>query len=193
MKYSPADIKLHFLDLDRRKFMDMHQESALLDRAVPIGHGQTISQPSLVLGMTLYLDLEHDSKVLEIGTGSGFQTALLAELSHIIYTIERINVLHKRAEERLTALGYSNIHFLHGDGHSGWKEHAPYDRIMVTAAGRDIPKTLINQLAPGGRMIIPVGKTFHQELILVTKDKDGEVRNSFIEHVMFVEFKEGTE
>ncbi|MFD2830968.1 protein-L-isoaspartate(D-aspartate) O-methyltransferase [Corticicoccus populi] len=193
MKYSKSKIKSCFLNLDRKSFMDIHQESAYFDRAVPIGHGQTISQPSLVLSMTLYLDLEPDSKVLEIGTGSGFQTALLAELSRAVYTIERINALYIRAEERLTALGYSNIHFLHGDGHSGWQEHAPFDRIMVTAAGGEVPQALINHLAPGGRMIIPVGDTFHQELKLITKSRNGEVAHSFIEHVMFVEFKSGTE
>lgn len=173
--------------------MDSHKEAANLDRALPIGHGQTISQPSLVLDMTLHLDLESDSRVLEIGTGSGFQTAMLAQFSEVVYTVERIEALYNTAKERLISLGYSNVHCLHGDGHSGWVAYAPYDRIMVTAATEKIPQSLIDQLAPRGKMVIPVGNTLSQELQLVEKDKDGHIHYSFLEHVMFVEFKKDIE
>lgn len=173
--------------------MDSHKEAAHLDRALPIGHGQTISQPSLVLEMTLHLDLEADSRVLEIGTGSGFQTAILAQFSEAVYTVERIEALYNAAKEKLSSLGYSNVHYLHGDGHSGWEANAPYDRIMVTAATEKIPQPLIDQLAPGGKMVIPVGDTLSQELQLAEKDKDGRIHYSFLEYVMFVEFKKDTE
>lgn len=193
MIYSDSEIKSYFKSLNRRHFMDMYQDSADYDRAVPIGYGQTISQPSLVLLMTQQLKLQPDSKVLEIGTGSGFQTALLSEFSNSVYTVERIKVLHHSAKKRLKNLGYSNIHFHYGDGHNGWKEHAPYDRIMVTAASDEIPRPLIDQLAAGGRMIIPVGEWGQQALKLVEKDKTGNINTSNITYVMFVEFKDGIE
>lgn len=170
--------------------MDNDKEAAGFDSPFSIGHGQTISQPSLVLNMTLHLELAADSKVLEVGTGSGFQTALLAGFSEKVYTIERIAALHHRAKERLTGEGYSNIHFHLGDGSLGWKEHAPYDRIMVTAAAKKAPDALVEQLAPGGKMIIPVGDAFSQELQLIEKSRNGKIHTSFIEHVRFVELRE---
>jgi len=181
---------VNFFDqLDRSYFMDINKEWAKIDSAFPIGHGQTISQPSLVLAMTLILDLQPSSKVLEIGTGSGYQTALLAAFSESVYTVERIEALHYRAIERLTDLGYKNIYFRLGDGSIGWKENQHYDRIMVTAASSIIPPELIDQLAVDGKMVIPVGPEGVQELILVYKNKDGKVSTALIEHVRFVRLK----
>ena len=143
--------------------------------------------------MTLKLDLRKDDKVLEIGTGSGFQTALLSNFSHSVYTVERIRALYDSAKKRLSDLGYSNVYYHYGDGHAGWADNAPYDKIMVTAAAREIPETLIRQLAPGGKMVIPVGDFNMQELKLVEKDKDGVISESVIEYVMFVEFRKDVE
>ncbi len=178
---------INFFDqLDRSYFMDINKEWAKIDSPFPIGYGQTISQPSLVLAMTLILDLRPTSKVLEIGTGSGYQTALLAAVSESVYTVERIEALYDKAIERLTELGYNNIYFRLGDGSIGWNEHQYYDRIMVTAASSIIPPELIEQLAVDGKMIIPVGPEGVQELTLVCKSKDGKVSTALIEHVRFV-------
>lgn len=193
MNYSDEEIEKYFRQLDRSKFIDDQKEHAALDRPLPIGHGQTISQPTLVLNMTLKLDLNKDDKVLEIGTGSGFQTALLSKFSHSVYTVERIRALYDSAKKRLSDLGYSNVYFHYGDGHSGWEDHAPYDKIMVTAAAREIPETLTRQLAPNGKMIIPVGDFHMQELKLVEKDREGNISESVIEYVMFVEFRKDVE
>ncbi|WP_281248123.1 protein-L-isoaspartate(D-aspartate) O-methyltransferase [Lacicoccus alkaliphilus] len=193
MKYSDEEIRGYFMKLDRSRFIDEQKTLAALDRPLPIGHGQTISQPSLVLSMTLKLELDSDDKVLEIGTGSGFQTALLSRFSRSVYTVERIRALHESSKQRLMDLGYKNIYFHYGDGHEGWKKHAPYDKIMVTAAAEEIPENLINQLAPGGKMVIPVGGLPGQELKLVEKDKEGNMRDSTFEHVMFVKFKKDTD
>lgn len=182
-------IKDYFRKLDRSFFMDRFKEMASVDEALPIGHEQTISQPSLVLEMTLALDLAPDSKVLEIGTGSGFQTALLAEFSERVFTIERIKELHSRAKERLAEMGFDNISFKLDDGSFGWEEHAPYDRIMVTAAASQIPKELISQLAPGGKMVIPVGASYSQELLLVEKDENGKLFSTPLNQVRFVPLK----
>ncbi|SFK65800.1 protein-L-isoaspartate(D-aspartate) O-methyltransferase [Salinicoccus halodurans] len=193
MKYSKEEITAFFRSLDRGRYMDDYKDAANMDRPFPIGHGQTISQPSLVLNMTLHLDLENDSKVLEIGTGSGFQTALLAKFSKNVYTVERIETLHNKARERLDKEGYTNIHFHLGDGSQGWEENAPYDRIMVTAAAEKLPETLISQLAPEGKMIIPVGGTFSQELRLLEKDRDGNIQTTLLEHVRFVRLGKDTD
>lgn len=193
MNYSDEEIEAYFKQLDRRKFIDDQKEHAALDRPLSIGHGQTISQPTLVLSMTQKLNLNKKDKVLEIGTGSGFQTALLSKFSSSVYTVERIRALYDSAKERLNNLGYSNIHFHYGDGHSGWEENAPYDKIMVTAAANEIPKTLIDQLAAGGKMIIPVGDFRMQELKLVEKDENGKISETVIEYVMFVEFRKDVE
>ena len=183
------EIISYFKKLDRGFFMDDHKEFAYMDEAVPIGHEQTISQPSLVLKMTLAINLQAHSKVLEIGTGSGFQTALLAAFSNSVYTIERIEALHERAKERLKEAGFVNIHFKLSDGSTGWEEHAPYDRIMVTAAAAQIPQELIDQLATGGKMIIPVGTPFLQELLLLEKDEAGEFHTEVLDDVRFVPLK----
>lgn len=183
------DIIAYFHSLDRRSFMDRHQQDAELDEALPIGYGQTISQPSLVLEMTIALGLEKQHKVLEIGTGSGFQTALLAAFSNEVYTIEKIPQLYESAKNRLEAKGFKNIHFLLGDGSLGWPEYAPYDRIIVTAAASDIPKELVDQLSPGGRMIIPVGHRYSQDLLAVDKSSDGNIEKTVLEAVRFVPLK----
>ncbi|WP_411842956.1 protein-L-isoaspartate(D-aspartate) O-methyltransferase [Salinicoccus sp. HZC-1] len=190
MGYSKKEITAFFHRLDRSKFMDSNKEAAEFDRPFPIGHGQTISQPSLVLDMTLHLDLAEGDKVLEIGTGSGFQTALLAGFAESVYTVERIEALYQKVQERLAAEGYSNVHFHLGDGSLGWKKHAPYDRIMVTAAAKEVPRALTDQLSPGGKMIIPIGDSFSQELQLIEKSEEGRIHTSFIEHVLFVELRE---
>lgn len=171
-----------FIDTDMKVFAD-------LDKPLSIGYEQTISQPSLVLEMTRILEPEMDSSVLEIGTGSGYQTALLAKFSKNVYTIERIRELSESAKNRLDILGYTNIFFKIGDGSDGWQEHAPYDRIMVTAAAGRIPDKLVEQLAIGGRMIIPIGPPDLQELKLVFKDEKGTIHEQTVELVRFVEMK----
>lgn len=186
MKNKENDIRAYFNKLDRSFFMDRFKEMASFDEAIPIGHEQTISQPSLVLEMTLALEPETGSRVLEIGTGSGFQTALLAEFASQVYTVERIEELYHRAKERLDESGFSNISFKLDDGSMGWEENAPYDRIMVTAAASAIPEELLNQLAFGGKMIIPVGSSFSQELKLIEKDENGKIQSTVLNHVRFV-------
>ncbi|WP_082707534.1 protein-L-isoaspartate(D-aspartate) O-methyltransferase [Planococcus kocurii] len=183
------EIITYFRQMDRSFFMDTNKDLATFDYALPIGFEQTISQPSLVLEMTLALDLEPSQKVLELGTGSGFQTALLATFSKTVYTIERIEELHHRSKDRLAQLGLDNIHFNLGDGSAGWKEHAPFDRIMVTAAATEVPKELLEQLNHGGKMVIPVGSSASQELQLIEKDAEGKIHSTLLNHVLFVPLK----
>jgi protein-L-isoaspartate(D-aspartate) O-methyltransferase len=191
VKLMDRDKLLDFFEkLDRSVFVDNgYKELAGLDRPLPIGHGQTISQPSLVMEMTWLLDPDKDSKVLEIGTGSGYQTALLAEFSDSVYTVERIPEFSEKARERLDRLGYGNITYIVGDGSEGCVEHAPYDRIMVTAAAEKTPPELLAQLKAGGRMVIPVGLPGLQELLIITKDPDGRIRSEAYCRVAFVEMK----
>jgi len=141
------------------------------DHPLPIGHKQTISQPYIVALMTEALELTGKEKTLELGTGSGYQTAILAELSEKVYTIERIRPLMEQARSLLNELGYINILFKFYDGTLGWEEYAPFDAIMITAGAPKIPEPLLNQLSDGGRMIIPIGDRFSQDLIKVTKVK----------------------
>lgn len=183
------DIISYFQKLDRSFYMDELKEFAYMDEAIPIRHEQTISQPSLVLEMTLALDIQPESKVLEIGTGSGYQTAMLAPFANSVYTIERIAALHERAIERLKIAGFTNIHFKLDDGSTGWAEHAPYDRIMVTAAAAQVPRELMDQLATGGKMIIPVGTPLLQELLLLEKDGEGKIDTTVLNEVRFVPLK----
>lgn len=179
-----------FKNLDRSFFIDNEFKSfAHVDRALPIGHEQTISQPSLVLKMTKVLSLNKNCRVLEIGTGSGYQTAFLAEFSKEVYTIERIKELSEGAKDKLDRLGYKNITYKIGDGSLGWSEHAPYNRIIVTAAAERVPDELLEQLGFDGIMIIPVGPQGSQELKRITRSKDGKLHSETITYVVFVEMK----
>jgi len=157
------------------------------DNPLPIGHGQTISQPYIVAYMTEQLQVEKSHKILEIGTGSGYQAAVLAELSNHIFTIEIIPELAEGSEKVLKELGYQNITVRSGDGYKGWPEEAPFDRIIVTAAPDKIPEKLVEQLAPNGRMILPVGRSnFAQHLYLVKKDETENITKEKILAVRFV-------
>ena len=148
-------------------------EQAYADHPLPIGYGQTISQPFIVAWMTELLELESDSKVLEIGSGSAYQAAVLAEITDQVYTIEIIEELEKSAEERLERLGYTQVKVKHADGYYGWEEYAPYDAIIVTCAPDHIPQPLIQQLKDGGRMVLPVGPPGgYQSLWKITKQGD---------------------
>jgi protein-L-isoaspartate(D-aspartate) O-methyltransferase len=155
------------------------QRLAYEDHPLPIGKDQTISQPYIVAYMSQALELKPTHKVLEIGTGSGYQAAVLGELAAQVYTIEIVKELADRATLALADAGYKNVHVRHGDGYAGWTEHAPFDAIMVTAAPDHVPQPLIDQLAPGGRMIIPVGDYF-QELRLIHRTEQGIVQRSTI-------------
>jgi protein-L-isoaspartate(D-aspartate) O-methyltransferase len=166
---------------------DELRDVAYENRPLPIGHGQTISQPYIVAIMTDLLKFEPGQRVLEIGTGSGYQAAILGELGGEVYTIEIIEELGVQARRNLERLGYSNIEVRIGDGYYGWEEQAPFDAIVVTAAASHIPPPLIRQLKNGGRMIIPVGSRFMvQQLLLVEKDAAGKVTTRQILPVRFV-------
>jgi len=158
---------------------------AYLNRPLPVGCGKTISQPFIVAFMTEQLRLQPTDRVLEIGTGSGYQAAILAELVAQVYSIEIIEPLKKNAEAILQRLGYKNVHVKAGDGYKGWPEHAPFDSIIVTCAPERVPQPLVDQLKEGGRMIIPVGAKFAQELYLLEK-KDGRLEQSAVLPVRFV-------
>ena len=158
---------------------------AYADHPLSIGHGQTISQPYMVGLMTQSLGLMGEEKVLEVGTGSGYQTAILAELSRMVYTIERIGELTEGARAALSELGYKNIRFLVGDGTLGWEEKAPFDRIMVTAGAPKAPPSLLSQLADEGKMVTPVGGEFGQDLLVVEKSK-GKVKEKVVCRCVFV-------
>ena len=160
-----------------------------IEEALPIGHDQTISQPYIVAFMTATLSPDKDDKVLEIGTGSGFQAAVLSKMAHKVYTVEIIKTLADEARERLVQLGYENVFVQHGDGYWGWSEQAPYDCIMVTACAEEVPQLLIDQLKPGGRMIIPVGPVHGaQSLVLIQKDEAEEISQKNVLAVRFVPF-----
>lgn len=171
----------------RHLFMpDKIRARAYEDTALPIGHGQTISQPYIVAFMTASLDLKPDCKVLEIGTGSGYQAAVFAELVEEVYTIEIIDPLGRQAGKALEEAGFPSVKIRIGDGYLGWPEQAPFDAIMVTCAPDAIPQPLIDQLAEGGRMIIPVGpRNAPQELVLIRKT-DGEIQRRAVLPVRFV-------
>ena len=166
---------------------DEQRGVAYENRPLPIGHGQTISQPYIVAIMTDLLKFEPGQRALEIGTGSGYQAAILSKLGGEVYTIEIIEELGEQARRNLEQLGYKNIEVRIGDGYYGWKEHAPFDAIVVTAAASHIPPPLIKQLKNGGRMVIPVGSRFMvQQLLLVEKDAAGKVTTRQILPVRFV-------
>ena len=165
----------------------IQRHRAYTNRPLPIGHGQTISQPYIVALMSDLIKPQADDKVLELGTGSGYQAAILAELTGQVYSIEIIEALGKRADELLSRLGYDNITTRIGDGYYGWEEHAPFDAIVVTAAASHVPPPLVAQLKPGGLMIIPVGSRFlTQQLVLIEKEADGQLITRQILPVKFV-------
>lgn len=176
----------------RHEFVpDEYDGESYDDHPLPIGHGQTISQPYIVAYMSEMLELGPGDRVLEIGTGSGYQAAVLAEIADEVYTIEIVPELARSAEAVLKRLGYDNVHVRLGDGYKGWPEHAPFDKIIVTAAPPHIPEALVEQLEPGGLMAIPVG-TFFQELLLVRKTEDGFTKKTRIP-VRFVPMVHGKE
>lgn len=169
-----------FVQPDDRRF-------AYENRPLPIGHGQTISQPYIVAIMTDLVEPAAGCRALEVGTGSGYQAAILAELCEQVYTVEIVEALGTTARERLTRLGYSNVAVRLGDGYYGWEQHAPFDAIVVTAVASHIPPPLLKQLKPGGRMVLPIGTRFTaQELVLISKDDAGRVTTRQILPVRFV-------
>ena len=174
--------------VERHKFVPKkYAESAYKDGPLPIGHGQTISQPFIVAFMTENLKVDSSHKILEIGTGSGYQAAILSRLTNYVYTIEIVDELAKESSSRLKTLGFKNVSVRSGDGYKGWPEEAPFDRIMVTAAPEEIPDMLVEQLAEGGIMVIPVGKQFDiQYLWVITKEIDGSIKKEKILPVRFV-------
>jgi len=170
----------------RHRFVpDGVADYAYQDNALPIGKGQTISQPYIVAFMTETLDVDSTYKVLEIGTGSGYQAAVLSPLVKHVYTIEIVKMLAQRADSTLKALSYNNVTVRWGDGYKGWPEEAPFDRIIGTAAPSEIPKALIDQLKPGGKMVLPVGTNW-QEIVVLTKSKSGKIQKKNVLPVRFV-------
>lgn len=163
-----------------------HAAEAYGDHPLPIGHAQTISQPYIVALMTQLAQVEPGQRVLDIGTGSGYQAAVLAEMGADVASIEIVPELAEEAKARLAALGYKNVHVRAGDGYRGWPERAPFGAIILAAAAPEIPQPLIEQLAVGGRLVLPVGEHYGQELLVITKQKDGSLRRETVAPVMFV-------
>ncbi|HYX08290.1 MAG TPA: protein-L-isoaspartate(D-aspartate) O-methyltransferase [Bacteroidales bacterium] len=183
------DVLRAMLRVEREKFVPAKlKNDAYGDYPLPIGEGQTISQPYIVALMTQLLGPSKDKKILEIGTGSGYQAAVLSEIFGEVYTIEIIPSLAEKAKKRFKELGYLNIYTKTGDGYQGWAEHAPYDGIIVTCASSDIPQPLKDQLKVGGKMVIPVGSGYAQQLEVVTKNKGRYVKRNIVP-VMFVPMK----
>ena len=172
----------------RHEFVPPDQKrNAYLNRPLPIGSGQTISQPFIVALMTEIMDIKPTDRVLEVGTGSGYQAAVLGELAGEVYTIEIVEPLARQAAETLNKLGYRNVKTRVGDGYRGWPEHAPYDSIMVTAAPRDVPQPLVAQLKPGGKLVVPVGgQAGGQSLLILEKQPDGTTTRRTVMAVRFV-------
>lgn len=177
----------------RQEFVAPGMKSqAYADSPLPIGHGQTISQPYIVAKMTELLNLGKGGKVLEVGSGSGYHAAVVAEIADEVYTIEIVKPLAEEATERLKRLGYDNVQVRYGDGYYGWPEKGPFDGIIVTAAASHIPPPLIEQLKPGGRMVIPVGPPFGpQQLVVAEKKADGALVQRSVMGVRFVPFTRG--
>ena len=174
-------------DVERDKFVPWSARIlAYVNKPLPIGHGQTISQPFIVALMTHLMQPREGDRVLEIGTGSGYQAAVLAELVDEVYTIEIIPELAESASKRLDDLGFDNVHVKAGDGWYGWPEVAPFDAIMVTAVGKEVPGELVRQLKPGGRIVLPLGSEWEQYLVVVDKAADGTTTKREVLPVMFV-------
>jgi len=171
----------------RHRFVSrIYRSMAYTDNPLPIGHGQTISQPYVVALMTQLLQVDRKHKVLEIGTGCGYQTAILSILSKKIITIEVLSSLSTKSRKQLTKLGYKNVDFHCADGKNGWSKEAPYDRILVSAAPETIPEVLIEQLSPKGCMVIPVGSLYDQFIHIITKDKNEQIHIKKSTPVRFV-------
>ncbi len=191
-EFDPTPLSEKVLDImsrvPRHRFVPEGElYSAYNNYPLPIGHGQTISQPYIVALMTDLLALDKQHSVLEVGTGSGYQAAILSEMAGKVYSIEIVVPLAAAAAKLLEELGYGNVEVKAGDGSAGWPEHAPYDGIIVTAAATHVPQPLLDQLKPGGRMVIPVGGQYDvQQLLLITKDRDGLTHRRNIEPVRFV-------
>jgi protein-L-isoaspartate(D-aspartate) O-methyltransferase len=182
------DVLAAMRTVPRHEFVpERYRDQAYNDHPLPIGLGQTISQPYIVAFMTELLKLKPEDRVFELGTGSGYQAAVASKMAGSVYTMEIYRDLADSARERLEALEYKNVHSRYGDGYFGWKEKAPFDAIIVTAAADHIPPPLIEQLKPGGRLIIPLGSPFSiQQLVLVTKDLKGKVSERPVIAVRFV-------
>jgi protein-L-isoaspartate(D-aspartate) O-methyltransferase len=181
------------MNVPRHKFVDEGLEPyAYENRPLPIGGGQTISQPFTVAYMSQLLDLEPGMKVLEIGTGSGYQTAVLLEMGAKVYTLERIKNLYETTKKKLKESGYQPVYTGYGNGYEGLPEYAPYDRIIVTAAAPYIPDALVEQLKPGGKMVIPVGKNV-QRMVRITKTEDGKIKEEIFDRFTFVPLLPGKE
>lgn len=164
-------------------------KDAYKDQPLDIGFGQTISDPFIVAVMTAFLKIRKRDRILEIGTGSGYQAAVLGQLAGEVYTIEIVDSLARAAAERLAGMGFDNIHVRSGDGYAGWPEFAPFDGIIITAGATHIPPALLEQLKPGGRMMIPLGPNWaEEELILVSKSRKGKIRQTSLGPVFFVDF-----
>ena len=176
------------LKVRRHEFVDeaLHAQ-AYADNPVPIGHGQTISQPYIVALMSHFLELEPGMRVLEIGTGSGYQAAVLAEMGAEVYTVERIGDLHRRARDRMRAMGYRSVHCKLDDGTLGWPEMAPFDRIVVTAGGPAVPPPLLEQLADPGLLLIPVGGSRRNQELILARKQGGDVVQESKGGVIFVD------
>ena len=185
---SDPNVLLSLRTVPRHEFVRPSDSGrAYRDSPLPIGLGQTISQPYIVGYMTEALKLDPNSTVFEVGTGSGYQAAVCAEIAREVYTVEIIEALAESAKKRLKELGYANVFVKAGDGYYGWEEKAPFDAIIVTAAAGLVPPPLVEQLKPGGRMILPLGSPFGQQrLVLITKDEKGTLRSRSVLPVMFV-------
>jgi protein-L-isoaspartate(D-aspartate) O-methyltransferase len=182
-----ADVIRVMRAVPRHEFVpEQFRTEAYEDRPLSIGYGATISQPYIVAAMTELLEPARDHKVLEVGTGSGYQAAVLANLVKDVYSIEIVPELAKLSRQTLDRLGYRNVHVRHGDGYKGWPEEAPFDRVILTAAPPEVPQTLIDQLKPGGRLVAPVGGRDEQQLLVIDKGEDGRVRRRAVFPVMFV-------
>lgn len=187
-KTVPAKIMEAMRRVPREEFVPLDMQSiAYANTPLPIGHGQTISQPFIVALMTDMLNPGKDDVILEVGSGCGYQAAILSQLAQKVYSVEIIATLAEQTTERLAQLGYKNIEIRHGDGYLGWAEHAPYNGIIVTAAAEHIPLFLKEQLAPKGRLVIPVGyQHMPQELLLLEKDAKGHFTTHYLLSVSFV-------
>ena len=181
-----------FKSVPRHVFVpEEYRDLAYADRPLPIGNNQTISQPYIIAAMLIRLDLDRDSKVLEIGSGCGYVLAILSQIVAQVYGIERQSALAERSQRTISQLGYDNVEIKYGDGKLGWAEKSPFDGIIVSAAASDVPEKLLDQLRLDGRMILPLGNSFSQQLVLYHKKADDKFDREKLEPVRFVPLVEG--